>query len=600
MVWNDEARQGLRSEAGIAMVMVIAITSVLAILMVAAVSMALGGLNKSRTDQDWNAALAAAYAGVEEYQSQLADDPAYMKYGNPASTFSGSSTLELPIAAEENKAFGVGPTGTWATITGSDSKYRYEVDNTAYNTTGIIKLRATGAIGNETRSLVANLRQTGFIDFLYFTDYEIGDPTITGETSCVVKYAWQGSRPNCSRIRFADDDFIGGPLHTNDTIYTCGAEFAAKVTTGNPSGGYDSATSCSDAPDFRPGSPAADAVIPMPSTNKIMARYTRSDLKTEDVPVPGCLYTGPTEITLNTDGTMTVKSPWTKATNVKGDDLEVGYDDPDTDCGTPLQLQTGVTVPVPDNNVVYVQNIPDAGVNYSSQSATTGSSSRCKNVDGTIISKNSVDSTKNIVGYPKHATEKSPVNGTGQDASYGCRNGDLFIKGALNGTTATFGAEHYVYVTGDVTYTQPDDMLGLIGGNAVWVWNPMNCNTGCYFSDGRQSPFTWDALLGSDVDRHIDAAILSVAHTFMVQNYSLDNNGTRGTLTVNGAIAQKFRGAVGANWGSFRTGYTKEYIYDSRLQFNAPPRFLSPVTSTYGVNIWVEVSPVYDADGNYR
>jgi hypothetical protein len=53
-----------------------------------------------------------------------------------------------------------------------------------------------------------------------------------------------------------------------------------------------------------------------------------------------------------------------------------------------------------------------------------------------------------------------------------------------------------------------------------------------------------------------------------------------GTLEVNGAIAQKFRGAVGTSGG---TGYFKNYVYDDRLRYEAPPHFLNPVQSAWHV-----------------
>ena len=53
-----------------------------------------------------------------------------------------------------------------------------------------------------------------------------------------------------------------------------------------------------------------------------------------------------------------------------------------------------------------------------------------------------------------------------------------------------------------------------------------------------------------------------------------------GTLTVNGAIAQKFRGAVGTTGG---TGYIKDYNYDDRLRYQEPPHFFDPVQSAWHV-----------------
>src|SRR5690554_1344763 len=80
------ARLG-RAEDGIALVAVIGTAAVMAVLVVAAVAFSVGGLQKTRSDQDWNAALAAAYAGVEEYQSLVSVNQGYIRHGNPLSTF---------------------------------------------------------------------------------------------------------------------------------------------------------------------------------------------------------------------------------------------------------------------------------------------------------------------------------------------------------------------------------------------------------------------------------------------------------------------------------------------------------------------------------
>ena len=74
----------------------------------------------------------------------------------------------------------------------------------------------------------------------------------------------------------------------------------------------------------------------------------------------------------------------------------------------------------------------------------------------------------------------------------------------------------------------------------------------------------------------IDAAILSLQHSFIVDNY---NCGRLGTLTVNGAIAQKYRGPVGTgSGGTLATGFLKNYWYDDRLRYRSPPYFLTRST----------------------
>ncbi|MFS0700696.1 hypothetical protein AB6N24_12060 [Cellulomonas sp. 179-A 4D5 NHS] len=574
------ARSG-EDDSGMAMILVIGVSAVLAIFMVAAVSFAIGTQRSSRATQDWNAAMAAAYAGVEEYQSRLANDTTYFQYGNPAATFSSASDVALPPVV--NPAFGVGTSGTWAPVAGSggEAKFRYEVDNAKFDADGTLRLRSTGLAGGETRTIVADLKQQGFIDFLYFTDFEIQDPLVAGDdVAFCSRYAWAGRTysTSCSEIAFGGNDDINGPAHSNDTIRICDARFRGTVTTAyNPASGvkYVKRTSnnatCSGQVFDLPGYPAYSPVLPMPATNSQLKKETRSDLS-QDVPRPGCLYTGPTEIVLNSSGTMTVRSPWTKKTNVVGDTPTTGSSP--AACGTPgnsagqLGGPTGQTISVPANNVVYVQNVPTVLTDPNYSAAPPSGLSTSTGAGG-----------RNGLGYPM-TNETTPESSTAANPAYGFKNGDVFVKGTLQGKL-TIAAENYVYVVGDTKYADGQrDMLGLVGNNAVWVWNPLNSSNA--------------SLLGGS-NRRIDAAILSVAHTFQVQNIGR-GGGNRGTLMVNGAIAQKYRGTV----KSGSNGYTKDYNYDERFRYTAPPKFLSPVTTTYGVNVWVEVSPVFAPSGTYQ
>lgn len=586
---------GSPRDSGLALPLVIGITAVLATLIVAGIALSVGALRASRDDQDWNGALAAAYAGIEEYESRLANDTGYWAYGNPASTYSNptkspKSSVALPPATATNPAFGLGTSGTWATVAGSDgsSQFRYEVDNSTYFADGTLRLRSTGRVGDETRTVVADLKQQGFIDFLYFTDYEVLDPQAlnpTSKTNCEIRYP--NSRSACTEIFFGPMDEIKGPLHTNDAIQTNGnASFEGKTTTSyqGKNGKNYVQKSGTTAPTFKfasQGDPVFSGTIGMPQTNSEIRKETRYDLK-DDVPNPGCLYTGPTSITFHSNGTMTVVSPWTRETNTN----EAGtLGEHPAKCGTPGSTglgkmangaYVGQTIDVPANLVVFAQDVPTdkSNVNYSdTKSSTTAQPG------GPACS-----ASGNNLGYPR-ANEVVPFA-----QAYGCRKGDIFVEGTLKGR-ATLTAENYVYVTGDQKYSDggTEDMLGLVGQNAVWVYNPMNSS---------QKP------LLNDSSRTIHAAILSVAHTFMVQNYSI--GGKRGDLNVKGAIAQKFRGPVANTetdkWGtvSIKNGYAKKYVYDERFRNTAPPKFLSPVTTTYGINTWVEVEPAFDGSGNYR
>jgi hypothetical protein len=333
----------------------------------------------------------------------------------------------------------------------------------------------------------------------------------------------------------------------------------------------------------------------MPETNSEMRKETRSDLPSE-VPDPGCLYTGPTVIDLNGDGTMTVWSPYTKKTQTTG----AGTGSTPSKCGAigttgnALGSTSGATIPVLDLNLLFVQNVPNVSTdpNYTSTSSTptrffcSGSGSS----QGWRIATSSGSSTP-VQKFPATIdygwttrTEMTPNSSTSSNPAYGCRNGDLFISGSISGRM-TAAAENYVYITGDLTYAdQQEDMLGLVGNNAVWVWNPM-------YSSGGWSP-SYSAMLPDD--RNIYASLLSVAHTIQVQNYQL--GGSRGTLYIKGSMAQKFRGPVGQ--GS--NGYAKSYHYDPRLTYSAPPKYLTPTSTTYGTTQIAGVPSAFSADGTPR
>ena len=158
----------------------------------------------------------------------------------------------------------------------------------------------------------------------------------------------------------------------------------------------------------------------------------------------------------------------------------------------------------------------------------------------------------------------------------------------------------------------------LIADNSVQIYHPIskgNCteHEGAWVSYkdwwGRERQ-KWDSNAGACVawDRGtsnatgsvhnptIDAAILTLNHSFEVQQFDVGANNCvanspacLGKLRVFGSIAQMFRGAVGQ--GS--RGYLKDYNYDSRLRYAPPPYFLDPVRASWGQKTFGEVAPRY-------
>jgi hypothetical protein len=590
----NRARLAAAGDSGYALAVVIGIGLVMIIMIAGTLSVTTSGLTRADTDQDRIAAEAAAYAGVAEYQSRLSNDSTYQKYGNPAAKFSidSGSAVDLPTGAAANPAFGVLSSGTWASVPSGDNSvaptasFRYEVDNSKYQLSGIVKIRSTGRVGNVTRSLVADLKQDGFIDFLYFTDFETFDPDLFGGTNCD-RYIW-GPLPRgagCDTITFPSIDEFNGPVHTNDQMTVCGARFNGKVTTSstkNPI--FTRANSSCPAPYWAYNNgPVYSPRVSMPPTNGEMRTETRNDLP-DDVPRPGCLYTGPTTITFLSSGKMNVISPFTKFTNTAA--TKAAASNP-ARCGSPgtatgsLGSVGGATIDVLDHNLIFVQNVPAGNTDANYWGANTPANFTCSN-KGTASEGWLFGTTR----YPL-VNETIPDTSASDAPAYGCVNGDVYVKGALDGAL-TVAAENYIYITGNITYVDADEsILGLVGNNAVWVWNPLNGST---------------SMLG-DSGRTINAALLSVSHTFMVQNYNRGPN--RGTLTINGAIAQRFRGTVvtyntlSNGSTAVSTGYAKRYSYDDRLRFTAPPKFLSPVSTTYGVTQFANVPAAFKPDGSW-
>jgi len=96
-------------------------------------------------------------------------------------------------------------------------------------------------------------------------------------------------------------------------------------------------------------------------------------------------------------------------------------------------------------------------------------------------------------------------------------------------------------------------------------------------SSGKCTGNATNAYDGANLN--VTAAILSLQHSWIVDNYNCGH--ALGNLNVTGAIAQRYRGAVGTNGGN--TGFIKNYVYDDRLRYRSPPFFLNPIDSAWGI-----------------
>jgi Tfp pilus assembly protein PilX len=504
----------LRDESGFALVSVLMLMLVGTAFALAAWTTSNADSNPSARDRSSKQAYAAAEAGINYYLFRLGQDNAY--WTNCDQVPAPSTTDPNPVNIEN------ATTLRWRNVPGTTSKYAIELleqnlpsgqnatgswCNTGAgasaslldSATGTLQIRSTGQTGGVRRSVVATLRRTGFLDYLYFTDFETQDPQVTSSGLTCNVYRRAGRSSSCSSIVFASDDVVNGPFHTNDDILTCGTPDFGRTTADNieisaPAPGYASGCGGSATPNFKGTYSAGAKILTLPPSNTSL----------QSVAQPNYLYTGTTQITLN-NASMTVTNGGTTVTR---------------------------SLDAPFNGVIYVKNGATCGAAYSSPQ-----------------------------------TYNEPA---------GC--GNVYVQGTTT-RSLTIGSERDIIVTGDLKRSG-NVLMGLIANFFVRVYHPVSGSCG----DTASGPF------GPSISSvQIDAAILSLQHSFIVDNYACGS--PRGTLTVNGAIGQQFRGPVGTGGSSISTGYVKNYNYDDRFKVANPPYFLDPVQSSWRKIRFTEQTP---------
>ena len=140
----------------------------------------MGYLPIAKADEQRQAALAAAQAGVDDYVNRLNQDPDYW-YG-------GYYNNGYDDAAATNAAMRTDPWGWVPVEPGSPAEYHYSVDttdSTSYKETnsstaswGTIYITSTGKVGNVTRTIQVGVRQSDFLSNLYLSNYNLVDPNL--------------------------------------------------------------------------------------------------------------------------------------------------------------------------------------------------------------------------------------------------------------------------------------------------------------------------------------------------------------------------------------------------------------------------------------
>ena len=521
---TQPAERRLIHEDGFSMFLVIMVMFVSSMFVAAGFAAANGDLPLSGNWRDRKTAYAAAEAGLNFYQFHLDQDNDYWLKCTTVSPPNGTE----PSPVNQQWVAGTPDVRQWRKVPGSDARYTIEL------------LPAPGhdtCVKDDQESMIDPATGTFRI-------------RVTGE-------AYKGSKVRRSIVAsFRRKSFL-------DFLW-----FTHLETT--------------DPKNYPPGTNTGQATWAATNNRCTVTRPTRNTSCTEIVFVTGDWMHGPMHTDDNflicgtprfgRDGQVdsieaSVASPsqgWVASGCAGGDDPKVYPDPPD-------KINSGVqpiTLPTTNSSLKSLAKGP-----YSFTGKTTivlnGDKMNVTNVAGGY-NNTQMDLPDNGVIYVDNeaspACVPTPPRSTDYSATRDPGCGNLFV-GGHSSKSLTLAAKNDVIVTRTLNpgrkmgLLRDDDsvMLGLVADNFVRVQH-----------------------LGTDTpaDFEIDAAILALSHSFTVDNYTAGSH--MGDLTINGAIAQAYRGAVGQS-GASGPGYLKDYWYDDRLRYQTPPYFLQPVAASWHV-----------------
>ena len=525
------------NEDGFTMIVTMIGLSLIAILVMVAVTSVNGDVHLTGRDLDQKRAYDAAQAGINEYAFHLHINNGYWAECTkpPAPSAGTTNALNQQGHTDNRRAVPGDPGAAYAIelIPATGQKACDPTNITTATTSmleslgttmkGTFRIRATGFVGKAQTSITATFKPASFLDYVYFTQLETSDPVTYGTNELIEAAYKQCDKtikngrteaeilPNkgyCKVISFVKGDEINGPLHTNDAMVICNNPTFGRspndqieVSAATP-GWYStntkmlhSGSSCSGSPKFvgtyRTKSPP---LIP-PATNSKLAQIAE----------PAFKYKGQVRICLS------------------GAEMTVNSGNSCTEVGKVLYKG-----PLPANGVVYVEASGPCSSAYTPFGVT----------------------------YPAGPSE--------------C--GNAYIQGSYTGQL-TIAAANDIIINGSVVKTSETGILGLIANNFIRIYHPVPV-----IPATKTEPEKTECknATGSLENLTVDAAILALNHSFIVDNYEC--GASLGKLTIHGAISQKYRGAVGTTNG---TGYIKNYEYDDRLHTIAPPSFLQPVQADW-------------------
>jgi Tfp pilus assembly protein PilX len=448
--------KALREESGFTMIIAIGVMFITGLLLVAAFTVANGDVHNSQRDVHAKQAYYEAIAGLQQYEYELQAEPNFWQTCNAVESKlsteekSGESAAELANKEKEHVKYVVTPlpankqsacssANPFTTMIESKGRYAntFRVRSTGYGPAESNKAPRV------TRTVIGTFGVNGFLDYLWYTNFETEDPGLYAESNATLAKHCEGKhypewKPfySCPSVEW-NGDSIEGPFHTEDYAHITG-----NATFGRPNhepvdpvqmkGTFPSSlTNCTQATfNTANGCPEESESLPLPAEDTSLKFYLEASGK----------YKGETWLQL--EGTkMTVKK----------------YN------GATLETKTGVSMPA--NGLIYIETAEGSegtcppGVFNVEESDTSAEQTEAKYC-GTVF----------VSGY----YEKSLTIASQQDVIV---NGNVYPKGTTLGSTPTSA-----YV------------LGLIANNYVRVYHP--CASGKNTSPW-SSPYVYAAILAT-------------------------------------------------------------------------------------------------------
>ena len=516
------------------MIIALGVLFVTGLVLVAAFTVANGDVDNSRHSTLEKQAYYAALAGIQQYEAQLQSEPNYWQ---------NCKTLESPVPEMSSENYLVTPVpATGQSACNAESPFTSMIESTGalantfrIRSTGYAGAKGSKAYGAE-RTLIASFGVTGFLEYVYYTNFETIDPALyeksnpTLASKCRGKYYKEWSKESgkpCEAevINWVSGDHTEGPMHTNDAALVSGAatfgreKQEPKDSVEINGGTYGSSAGCKGGGKYYTSTGCytekGQTLTPPPS-DESLSFYVEE---------PDRLY-GASHLVL--EGKEIKDTYYTYALNAKSEKVWTEH---------------VKTIPWPANGLLYVENDGTCEYEYEYENADTATEAAkekgCANV------------------YVHGSYEKSLTVASANDVII---DGSIYPT-SVAGKLASSGS----------TATKPSGstVLGLIANNFVRVYHPC---TG-YSESGISDPWIY-------------AGILATQHSFVVDNPGCGNS--LGKLNIYGAIGQDYRGVVGTTGG---TGYLKHYEYDNRLATAEPPYFLTPLKAGWKIIREVAQSP---------